>query len=95
MRRQRKRERIDYSVHDDGACFVRKRFGNSIANVAGLFDADSFRTHGLGNFGEIGILECNSEGDYAGLLLLDIHEVERPIIEDDLNHWGLSFHLRQ
>src|SRR5712692_2747037 len=41
------------------------------------------------------VLQTYAEGDYAGLLLFDIDEVERFIVEDDLNYGRSSFHLRQ
>jgi hypothetical protein len=57
---------LDYRIHNDGTTFVRKGLSKSIPNVAGLFDADAFRTHGLGDLGEIGILELHAERDFAG-----------------------------
>jgi hypothetical protein len=43
------------------------------------------------------VFYIDAEGDYAGLLLFDIHEVEQFIVEDDLNDWGLplTFPLRR
>jgi hypothetical protein len=44
---------------------------------------------------EVGVLKAGAKRNYAGLLLLNIDEVEELIIEDDLNYRGPSLHLRQ
>jgi len=44
---------------------------------------------------KVGTLEVHAEGDDAGLLLFDLDEVESIVVEDDLNDWSSSFHLRQ
>jgi len=51
----------------------------SFPNVAGLFDANPCRAHGLGDFGEIGVFEFHAEGDNASLLL-SIDEVKDPLL---------------
>src|SRR5258708_38087141 len=95
VRRQRKCERIHDGIHDDRAVFVRKSFSTTFSNVSGVLDADSFGAHRFGNLGKVGALEVHSERDDAGLLLFDLDEVQRIVIEDDLNHWSSSFHLRR
>ena len=40
---------------------------------------------------EVGVLKAGAKKNYAGLLLLNIDEVEEIIIEDDLNYRGPSF----
>src|SRR6202046_5826147 len=95
MRRQGKSVRVYYGIDDDGAIFVGQSRSKSFANVAGFFDADSLCSHGFGNLGEIRILELHAEGDEACILLLDVDEVERAVVKDDLNYGTLSFYLRQ
>jgi len=64
-------------------------------HVARFLDADSFCAHRFGNLAKLGSLEVHAEGDDAGLLLFDLDEVKSIVVEDDLNDWSSSFHLRQ
>ena len=57
----------------------------TVANVAGLFDANPFGPAGLGDLAEVRVHEVRPEGDEAGLLLLDVHEVEHAVVEDDVD----------
>src|SRR5262249_48925811 len=45
----------------------------------------SLGAHRLGDSSEIRILELGAKGNKAGLLLLDVHEVQQLVVEDDLN----------
>jgi len=47
------------------------------------------------NLGKIRVLEVHAEGYEAGFLLLDAHEVERLIVEDNVQHLRLALDLRQ
>src|SRR6266496_395365 len=95
VRRHGQGKWIYHGIDDNGTVFVRKSFSKALSNVSWVLDADPFRTHCFGNLGEVGALEIHSEGDDARLLLFDLDEVQRIVIEDDLNHWSSSFHLRQ
>src|SRR5260370_9436929 len=75
-RRQRQGGGIDHRVHHDWTAPVRKRRGEPFSYVAWFFDADAFRTHRLGDFSEIRVLEIDAERDHAGFLHLDVDEVE-------------------
>src|SRR5260370_10639560 len=77
------------------AALVRKSLRKRVPHVARFLDADSFCAHRFGNPGEVGTLEVHAEGDDAGLLLFDLDEVKSIVVEDDLNDWSSSFHLRQ
>ncbi len=69
-------------------CFSQPGF-----DVAGVFNAYTLRAHRVGDFCEIRILEIHTEWDYAGLLHLDVDEIQLFIVENDLNHRGFSLDL--
>jgi hypothetical protein len=48
-----------------------------------------------GDLGEIRVLEIDAERHHAGFLHLDTDEVQRFIVEDDLDNRRLSLHLCQ
>src|SRR5438552_900500 len=95
MRRPREREGIDDRVDDDRPAAMGERLRETRPDVARLLDADALRAHRLRHFGEVRVLEVHAEGHEAGLLHLDLDEVERLIGKDDLDHRYLSLHLGQ
>src|ERR1700722_2182738 len=95
MGRHRERKGIDNGVNNDRAIFIRKSLSDTLSNVRWIFKPNPFRAHCLGNLGEVWILEVHSKRNEAGLLLLDMYEVELLIVEDDLYHGSSPFNLRQ
>src|SRR5271170_8445700 len=95
MGRHGKREGIYNCVDNNGTILVRESFSQTFSNVAGILDTNPFRTHCLSNLRKIWILELNAKRNKAGLLLLDVDEIELLVVENDLNHGSSSFYLRQ
>src|SRR5580704_6902765 len=95
MRRHGQRQGIDNCVDDDGTILVRESFSETFSDILGFLDTNPFRPHRLRNLGEIWILELHAKGNEAGLLLLDMDEVELLVVENDLNYGSSSFYLRQ
>src|ERR1700690_228416 len=95
MRRHRQRKGIYNRVDNDRTILIGKRLSQTLANVPRLFDTNPFRPHCLSNLREIWILKLHAKRNEAGLLLLDVDEVELLVVENDLNHWSSSFYLRQ
>src|SRR5260370_36791202 len=86
MRRQRQCVGIDHRVHHDWTAPVRKRRSEPFSYVAWFFDADAFRTHRLGDFSEIRVLEIDAEWNNAGFLHLIVDEVGELLVDSHLNH---------
>src|SRR5271169_6619704 len=95
MGRHSKREGIHNCVDNNGTILVRESFRQTFSNVPGVLDTNPFRAHCLSNLGKIWILEVHAKRNKAGLLLLDVDEVELLVVENDLNHGSSSFYLRQ
>src|SRR6266478_5387019 len=95
MGRHSKRQGIYNCVDNDGAVLVCESFSQTFSNVLGFLDTNPFRPHRLRNLGEIWILELHAKRNDAGLLLLDMDEVELLVVENNLNHRSSSFYLRQ
>jgi hypothetical protein len=82
---------VDYH----GTALVRECHREALSHIARFFDADALRAHRIGDLGEIRVLEINPERDHAGFLHLDIDEVERFVVEDNLDDRRLPLHLGQ
>src|SRR5580692_11033801 len=95
MGRHGQRQGIYNRVDKNRTILVRESFSQTFSNVPGIFDTNPFRTHRLRNLGEIWILEVHPKRNEAGLLLLDMDEIELLVVENHLNHWSSSFYLRQ
>src|SRR5580658_6709768 len=95
MRRHSKRKGIYNCVDNDGTVLVRESLSQTFSNVRGVLDANPFRAHCLSNLRKIWILEVHAKRNEAGLLLLDMDEVELLVVENHLNHGSSSFYLRQ
>ena len=72
-----------------------ERLCEPFPHIARFFDPYAFSSHHLGDLGKIRVLKIDAERDHAGLLHLDIDEIERFIVEDDLDHRRLPLHLCQ
>src|SRR5229473_857030 len=68
------RYRLDHRVHLTTQHLLREA------------EREALRAHRLRHFGEVRVLEVHAEGHEARLLHLDLDEVERLIVEDDLDH---------
>ena len=79
-------------IDDNWSVLVGQSFSESVFHVVGLFETDAFCPHCFGNAREIRILEIHSKGNEARLLLLNIHEVERFVVEDDVHDARLELH---
>src|SRR5271169_3240272 len=95
MGRHGKRKGIYNCVDYNGPTLICESFTQSFSNVAGFFDANSFRPHCLCDLGEIWILELHAKRNHSGFLLFDMDEVEFLVVENDLNHGSSPFYLRQ
>src|ERR1700728_1692291 len=95
MGRHGKRQGIYDCVDNDRAILVRESFSQTFSNVLGFLDTNPFRAHCLSNLRKIWILELHAKRNDAGLLLLDMDEVELFVVENDLTHGRSSFYLRQ
>ena len=92
MRRQRQRKGIDHRIHArrDRPCAPAPRRVLPLRRRVlrcGCPSRPSLRRPR-----EIRVLEIDAKRDHAGLLLLDVDEVERFVVEDDLNHRRLALH---
>src|SRR5580698_8988074 len=95
MGRHGKGKRIYNRVDNNGAILVRESFSQTFSNVPWFLDTNPFRAHCFSYLREIWILELHAKRNKAGLLLLDMDEVELLVVENDLNHGSSSFYLRQ
>ena len=80
---------VDDGIDKNGAV-VRECSGDSVVNLARVFDPNAANPDGFGHCRKIRIVELGPVLQEAGRLLLELDEAERPVVEDDDLHRQLA-----